>query len=179
METREIPLSRTKLVFLLLGAMAFGVLGVWMLSLGDAEIAEQRSLSNPTLFRIIGGASTLFGVLGVAFSFRKLFDRRPGLVLSAEGITDNSSGVAAGLIPWSDITGFDVYQMQKQKFLVILVEDAEKYILRGNPLQRTLHRANLRMVGSPVSISSNTLKINFEELCALVESYRARYAPKT
>jgi hypothetical protein len=172
---KVIELSRTKLVFLIIGCTVFAFAGLWMLQLDEASIRELRRLSNPTVFRSIGGITLLFAVLVLVFCLRKLFDKRPGLVLSAEGINDNSSGVAAGLIPWSDISGFDVYEIHKQKMLIILVNDPEKYIQRGNPAQRALHRANTKMVGSPISISSTTLKIGFDELCALVETYRARY----
>jgi hypothetical protein len=175
--TRVIELSRKKLVFLILGGAAFALAGLWMVQLDEASIREIRTLSNPTLFRSFGVLALVLATLVVIYGARKMFDNKPGLVLSPEGITDNSSGVAAGLIPWTDITGFDIFEMHRQKMLVILVNEPEKYIQRGNPIQRTLHRANTSMVGSPISISSNTLKIGFDELCALVENYRARYAP--
>ena len=174
---KVIELSRGKLVFLIIGCAVFVFAGVWMLQLDEAEILALRRLSNPTVFRAIGGLVLLLAIVVMVFGLRKLFDKSPGLVLSAEGITDNSSAVAAGLIPWEDIAGFDIFEIHRQKMLVILVNDPEKYIQRGNPVQRTLHRANTSMVGSPISISSTTLKIGFDELCALVESYRARYTP--
>ncbi|MES1199699.1 MAG: STM3941 family protein, partial [Pseudomonadota bacterium] len=77
-------------------------------------------------------AAALLGALGAIFITRKLFDKRPGLVLSAEGIVDNSSGVAAGLIPWSDIEAFNVAEIRGNKFIVVLVKDPEKYLQRGN-----------------------------------------------
>lgn len=174
-ESRVIPLSRTKLFLLLLGGLVFVAMGAWMLSLEEAEILALRRLSNPTLFRGVAMVALAGGVLCIFFAIRKMRDQRPGLVLSAEGIHDNSSGVAAGLIPWSDITGFTVFEMHRTKMLIVLVKDTEKYLQRGNAVQRALHRANTGMVGSPIAISANTLKIGFAELCAEVEAYRARY----
>lgn len=172
-----IALSRGKLIFLILASFAFIAVGAWMFTLDDAEISRQRTLSNPLLFRGIAIAAALLGALGAIFITRKLFDKRPGLVLSAGGIVDNSSGVAAGLIPWSDIEGFNVAEIRGTKFIVVLVKDPEKYLQRGNAMQRALHSANARMVGSPVSFSTGTLDMPFAELWELLERYRAKYLP--
>ena len=174
-DTLVIKLSRKKLVLLLLISLAFIAAAWWMLTFDDEAIREVRTLSNPVIFRAVGIAALIFGVVGLAITVRKFFDSRPGLVLSAEGLHDNSSGVSAGLIPWSDVTGFQVGQIQRTKFVVILVKDNEKYLQRGNALQKALHRANTRMVGSPLSIASTTLDIGFEELCAELEKWRAKY----
>jgi hypothetical protein len=174
-DATAIALSRGKLVLLILASFAFIAIGAWMFTLDDAEISQQRTLSNPLLFRGIAVAAALMGALGVIISTRKLFDKRPGLVLSEEGIVDNSSGVAAGLIPWSDIEGFGVVEIRRNKFIVVFVKDPEKFLQRGNAMQRALHRANAQMVGSPVSFSTGTLDMPFAELWELLERYRAKY----
>jgi hypothetical protein len=117
----------------------------------------------------------LFGASAV-YTIAKLFDGKPGLVLGPTGLMDNSSAVAAGFIPWSDVTGVKVFWFGIQRFLVIRVADPEKYIARGNPFKRALNRANTGMVGSPIAISSNALRIPFHELRHEVASRFARHA---
>jgi hypothetical protein len=174
-DDRAIPTSRGKLIFLVLASLAFIAMGVWMFRLDDAAIYQQRTLNNPLLFRGVAALAVALGALGVVFCSRKMFDKRPGLVLSAEGITDNSSGVSVGFIPWSDITGFRVVEIRSTKLIVISLVDPEKYLARHNAVQRALYKASEGLVGSPVSISSTTLDIPFAELWELLEQYRAKY----
>lgn len=174
-----IELSRTKIVLLVLGACAFVAVGVWLLSVDPEEVRFGRSFrlffNEPAVVRAAGAASILFfGLLGL-YGLRKVFDKRPGLVLNSSGIVDNASAVAAGFIPWSEILGASVYEIQKQKMLIIGVRDPQKYIERGGALKRALNSANYEMSGSPVAISAVTLKIDFSELVSLFERYRQRY----
>lgn len=171
---RVIELSRFKIGLLLLGAIGFVALGIWMLSLDDAEILAQRRFNNPAFVHGVGAlGAAFFGLCGVAL-VRKWFDARPGLVLSDAGFTDNASGIAAGFIPWSDVSGVAIYELQKQKMLVILLRDTDKYTERGNALRRALNRANVRLCGSPVAIPASALKIGFDDLVAAFDEYRHR-----
>jgi AraC-like DNA-binding protein len=86
--------------------------------------------------------------------------------------------VTGVLIPWTDIAGFKVYQVQRQKFLVVLLLDPEKYLARSNPVARTLKRMSLKMSGSPITISSNSLQINFDSLTNLCSEYFQRYGSR-
>jgi hypothetical protein len=52
-------------------------------------------------------AIVFFGFVGFLL-LKKLIDNTPGLIISENGITDNSSGVPAGFIPWSDIVALAI-----------------------------------------------------------------------
>lgn len=110
-----IAFSKTKLLLSLLGACLFVALGIWMVQLDPAEIARWRRYKSPWLIHGIGMGSIVFFGAAALFYVKKLFDTQPGLQLTAQGLNDNVSGIAAGFIPWSDIAGFDIYHMQKQK----------------------------------------------------------------
>lgn len=170
-----IPLSRTKLLLVMAGSMVFVIGGWWMFRAQPGSALEGGPLGHLTLVHAMGLIGIAFFGLVAAFAFRKLFDRSPGLVLREDGIVDNSSGVAAGLIPWRDIVGFDVMVIQQSRMLVIRVVSPEAYIERGNPLKRSLNRMNFKLCGSPLAIASTTLKINFDELVRLCSAYHAKY----
>lgn len=174
-EEKIIELSKTKLLLLVFGSLAFIVIGAWMVSIDAAQIEAQRRFNNPLFVHGIGWVGILFfgwcGVIGA----RKFFDKKPGLIFSSVGITDNSSGVSAGLIPWNEISGFNVYEIQKQKMLIVLLKNPDKYIEIGSAIKRTLNRTNFKMCGSPVAISSNSLKINFDDLLKMTNEYFTRY----
>ena len=171
LQEKVIELNRVKIILLISGAIIFVLIGAFFLSLSPESIESQHRHNSPTLIYGIGITSiSFFGLCGLV-GLRKLFDRSPGLIISSEGIFDNSSGVSAGMVPWSDIVGIGEYQVQKQKFITIHVIDPNKYASRGNALKRMANRANIRMYGTPVSITSNTLKISYSELLSTINTY--------
>ena len=174
-DEKIVELSKTKILLLVVGSLVFVVLGIWMYQLDPAWIEAQRRFNSPLLVHSTGIVSVVFfGLCGV-IGIKKFFDKKPGLILDASGIVDNSSGASAGLIPWSDIQGFGIHEIQKQKLLIIKLADPEKYIQAGGSMKRALNRMNLKLCGSPIAISSNALKINFSELVSLCNSYYAKY----
>ncbi|MDO4794566.1 MAG: STM3941 family protein [Brachymonas sp.] len=173
---RAIALSKTKLLLLLLLACLFVAVGVWMVQLDPAEIAARGRYKSPWLAHGAGmGSIVCFGAFALFF-VKKLFDTKPGLLLTARGIDENASLLAAGFVPWSDIAGFDVYHMQGQRVLVVMLHDPNKYITASrNPLVRKMRQASTRMCGSPVALSANALQIGFDELHELCRQYHKQY----
>lgn len=165
-----IALSKTKLVLILCGALGFVALGFWLYG-----FAEQ--MRGPIFFeaKFWGGAAIGFFGLCALIAVVKLCDRSPGLVLDDAGLIDNSSGISAGRILWSDVKGFDVKTVKKQRFLTIEVHDPDKYVQRASAWKRPLVAANAKYFGSPVQISSNALKIDFDTLVKAITEAHGKY----
>lgn len=174
-DDRIIALSKTKIVLLIIGALAFVALGIWMYQLDAAWIESQRRFNSPLLVHGIGIVSVVFFGFCAAVGIKKLVDTKPGLIFSAAGIVDNSSGASAGLIPWGEIQGFSVFEIKNQKMLVIQLADPQKYVQAGGSMKRALNSMNMKMCGSPIAISSSSLKIDFNDLVSLCDSYHAKY----
>lgn len=175
LDGKVIELSKTKIILLIVGSLAFVGLGLWLVSLDTTQIEFQRRFNNPIFMYGIGWACIIFfGICGL-YGIRKLFDKKPGLTFNSAGIIDNSSGIAAGLIPWEEIKGFSIYEIHKQKMLVILLNNPDKYIEMGNSFKRIINRTNYKMCGSPLSVTSNALQINFDELIEITNEYFTRY----
>lgn len=157
-----IPHSRTKLILLLIGALAFVAIGCWLWT------ADPRTGYNPVYMKCSAVLGIVFsGLCGIYICIR-LFDRRPGFIIDDEGFIDNSSAVAAGRVPWSDILAIRTIEINLQPILVIYVADPQKYMERDGAFTRMLKRANLIMVGSPVTISTSGLNIHFNQLGQLL-----------
>lgn len=171
LEKRVIEFNKKKVVQLILGAIAFMLIGIWFLSMDPEFIDSQRRFNNPIFIYGLGVVSILFFGLCSFFGIKKLLTNSPGLIISAEGILDNSSGISMGLIPWTDVTGIGVYEVQKQKFISIRVADPEKYANNGNAIQRMANRANIKMCGTPINISAGTLNIDHDNLLAVINKY--------
>jgi hypothetical protein len=91
-----IPPGRTKIVFLIVVALGFVVFGFCLFNLNDSRILPRH---DPTFVHGVALVAMVFFWLCGLFGIRKLFDTRPGLQSTSEGIIDNSNGMAAGFVP--------------------------------------------------------------------------------
>jgi hypothetical protein len=175
-----IEIDRRKIALGIAGTLAFVVIGIWLVMLDDSRIATSRGfrlfMNSPLLAHVLGVLAILFFGGVAIFLIKKIFDRKPGLVFNSEGLVDNAGATAAGLIPWDEIEGYQVLEISRQKMLIVMVSDPDKYVARGNALRRKLNAANYNMAGSPISISTRTLKTSFDELVFLFRRYHTKYA---
>jgi len=177
-ERIEIQLSKSKLTLLSLGSIIFVGLGVWFVTNPPKESIP--FFSNPTVLFIVGLASILFFGLVGFFIFKKLFDNSPGLIISAEGVFDNSSGVSAGFVPWTDIVEIKETKVFNQSFINLVVKNLQDYIDRQkNAFKRKSIQINYKSYGTVIGISTNGLKIKYEELKALLDSRFADFNQKS
>lgn len=171
-----IPLSKTKISLLFIGSIAFVIFGLWFLNDPEKFANGSYRPRSSEFTQIIGIVAVIFfGICGI-FAFKKLFDKKNGLVIDDNGITDNSSGTSVGLVKWSDIIGIGFAQVHSQKFIMLEVSNPEYYIgLKKNKIGKMAMRANFDKFGSPISISANSLKTNFSELQAIIEKRFEKY----
>ena len=166
-----IKFSNRKNILSIIMGLVFVFMGIWMLSMDTQTIENLKRFNNPTLFHGTGFIAIVFFSLVCFWGVKNLFDNSPGLIVSSDGILDNSSAVSAGFIPWEEIVGVGEYEVGKQKFISIQVQDPEKYANNGNYLQRLANNANIEMCGTPVNISSISLKIGHEDLFETINDY--------
>jgi hypothetical protein len=151
-----------------LGSMAFVVGGIWFVT-NPARFISLIVKSTTKIF-IAGLASILFfGFVGI-FIFKKLFDKNPGFVISENGIVDNSGGLSAGFIPWSDIDEIKETIIANQKFISLIVKNPQTYIERQpSAFKRWAMKRNYKSYGAAIGISANGLKYNYKDLKTLLD----------
>ena len=163
----EIPLSKTKNILMVLGAFIFVYFGtLFILTPSSFESIMCRSALK---IRIAGVASVLFFGSATIYGIIKFFDSKIGLAITDTGIIDNTKASSVGLINWSDVTKITIKQVKTTKFLLVFIKDSQKYLLRVGPFKRKLLQASIKMYGTPLSITSNTLKYNFTDLEKLLQ----------
>jgi hypothetical protein len=129
------------------------------------------------LIRIIGIIGVAFFGLCLFFIFKKMFDKKYGLIIDKNGITDNSNAMSIGLVKWNDITGIKVLEVVNQKFIIINVSNPEYYIgLKKTGIGKMAMKANYKKYGSPISITANSLKLNFDGIKEIIEKQYEKYA---
>ena len=159
----EIALSKKKIILMLIGALAFVAIGLWFVI--SPPTIPNSYWGNPTKIAIAGYASIVFFGLCAFVLIKKLPDNKPGLIIDQTGLTDNSSGVSAGQILWTDIENISVIEIHSQKLIMLQVTNPQDYIdKQTSSFKRKMMQLNYKMYGTPLSITSNGLKISFDEL---------------
>jgi len=161
----DVPLCRGKILLLLVVALMFIALGFW---LWKSEEADQRR--DPIFTKAVSVACIGFFGSCAIMGLVKLFDPRPGLSIDQRGITDNSSGFSFGFLKWEDIVEVDVTRVKATKILLIYVSNPQYNLCKMNPVKRWVLYASQKMYGTPFSISSNTLSVDFSTLVSIVKS---------
>lgn len=162
-----IPLSKQKIVLLILLGIIFVGLGVWFVI--SPPPGKNIIFSNPYLIRTAGAFALVFGGLMSVLLIRKLRDTKAGVIINKEGVFDNATAVSAGLIPWKDIKGIEQATIYSETFILIMVHDPQKYIDKvTNVFKRKAIETNCKHYGTPISISTNTIKIKREALYLLL-----------
>ena len=167
-----VPLSRGKISLVFLGSIVFVAIGVVLWPAVDLIPHDTPVYWEMATALVV--AVAFFGSCGL-YALWKFFDAAPGLVIDEQGIIDNSSGMSAGRIPWSEIKGFHVTTVQRQRFLTIEVQDPAKYVQRASFLKRQLVSINAKYFGGPIQISAGTLKIGFDELLKVANDSFQKY----
>jgi hypothetical protein len=168
-----IEVSKKKWLLIIAGSALFVILGFWLLTLDLEAVKSLRS--NSIEVHGAGWASVIFfGLCGIV-GLIKFFDKKPAFQFTKMGLIYDASDASAGLIPWSDILGTEIYEFSGQRMLVIKVTNPDRYIETGGSLKRRIKRANFNMCGSPIAISPIGLKIDFNELVDIFNAYISRY----
>ncbi len=172
----RIALSKRKLIFAFIGSMIFVALGIQFVLKPEKYVSFLfRSVE---IINAVGYASLIFFGLCLIYIFYKAFDKKPGLIINESGITDNSNFTSVGLIEWTEIIGIRTQQVMSTKFILIDVLNPEKFIPK-NRFKASLMKANLKMYGTPISITSNSLSFNFDKLEKLLQTEFDKYNNKS
>lgn len=126
LETIEIPISKFKAILSLLGCLAFIIAGVCFV-LSPEKFLSPVVRSSTMIFLAGCLGIVFFGFVGFSI-FKRVIDNTPGLIISGDGITDNSSRVPAGFVPWSDIIAVKEAVVANRRFINLVVRNPQEYI---------------------------------------------------
>ncbi|MBL7764535.1 MAG: hypothetical protein JNJ58_00440 [Chitinophagaceae bacterium] len=168
--TLEIPLNKSKILLLILLSLLIGVGGMWFVF---GQYSFQLTLFGFSInMKILGSIVAIFFGACTILLFKKYQDKKPGLIIDTGGLTDNSSAVSAGFIPWDDIESIHMLTLNRQDFIQIKVSNPQDYIdQQKSSFKRKLMQLNQSTYGSPINITANTLKISSEELFAIIKEH--------
>lgn len=151
--------NRKRTILLVSGAWFFVFLGFLFLLAPDFIKPY-----HPVFIRIIGCSSVIFFGTGLIIGTEKLFDKKPGLIINADGIIDNSGGISAGLIPWSAISFIKTAEVANSKFILIGVTNVREITSKQNAFKRFWLKATYKTSQEQISINTADLKVKFDDI---------------
>lgn len=163
----KIPFSKTKMYLLLLANLSFLLLSTWFL------ISPEVFSGSATAFwvRLMGIIGLVFFGITFFFGVRMITSGKLAIEITDEGIRDESSGVAVGLIRWEDIEDFGLYSIMGNEFVLVNVRNPEYYHERARGgIARYTMRQNEKMTGTPIQLNVKSVKLSSGKLLELLRA---------
>ena|ERR1700733_8553558 len=174
----EIQMSKFKLILMVIGSLIFVLSGIAFF-MNPSKFVSPICRSPAVIFSAGLAGILFFGFVGFSI-FKRIFDNKPGLLISDDGIVDNSSGLSAGYIPWSDIAAIKEKKILNQNLISIVVNNPWDYIKKQpNAVRRKTMQKNYELFGTVISISTNGLKYDYTDLIELLKNKFQEYKTKT
>ena len=149
------------ILFVVLGFLPF-------LGVGLREYRKYLPVFHDVIFIAV---IIFFGFTALIY-LKMILSTKSTLSISEKGICDN---VFFGLIEWENVAGFRKVKIQKHDYVLILLENPEKYIGKFNFFKQKWLNFNLKQYETPVIIHTGNLKIDQEELLNIVRKEWAEY----
>ena len=141
----------------MLGSLAFVALGIFLIRAGDTD--------EPW----IGWATVIFFGAGIPIFARQILDMRPRITVNDVGVVDRTLGV--GIIPWMEIESAYVKSVKNIDFICLKVRNADAWLEKMPGFKRKMTSANLALGFEVLNLNLSGLKIDTDELFALVQSH--------
>jgi hypothetical protein len=175
MEPIVIKYNTNKLVWYTFLALFFVVGGYFM-------FGKESSRYSKEVTYVASVICVIFGTIGAGVFIKRLVAKdKTALILDSKGITDKSSGVSLGFIPWEDVTGIKLTEVRsgrfaKNYFITVMVKNPEEYIAKSkNVAARYSLQWSTDRYGSPINITPNATDIKHTELKKMVKDAFERY----
>lgn len=148
--------------------MLMAVAGLTLMASGFILLTHPRFRDGWSA-QIMGPISIVF--FGIAFWFvlSRLLRPRPAVTLRVDGIVDDSSGLAAGFIPWTEIASVHVATINRQRLLCFVLHHPDGLLSQQGAVKRFFMQINMRLVRAPVTIAMDGLTMPGEQLLAEVQ----------
>ncbi len=166
-------LSKKKILIQIVLNAAFVSLGLWILLQKGGH--ENSFFERYNLRYLIGLSTIIFGFF-LLFWIVKLLGRKPAIVIDKNGITENSTSISVGEIPWSDIDSVKTTKSYPAKLITLMLNDPKKYIDKENSFfKRKMMTINYKKSGSPINIQTISLLTDHETLKQVIEKKLSEY----
>ncbi len=141
---------------LLSGGVSLFLIGRSLLSRLDGD----RSLIAIGILLFIGTVMLLL----LINSIRALLDKRPALIVDAQGVHDFVSSARPGLIPWSNIKEVAAKRLSGTDVIAVMLHDDAGILENVSGFRRSLTENSLKRTGSPIALPVKFMDARQDEL---------------
>jgi hypothetical protein len=121
------------------------------------------------LFKVILAFGFVFFGYCFLFFLKRARSGKDILIVDEKGITDHSSALAFGFIPWSDIDRIYIDSSMGNQFLELVLINEEHYLSKLRGLKRQAALANKKLKHQIVCISLNSTGVSPMDLLPSIQ----------
>lgn len=126
--------------------------------------------------KIIGIAGIIFFGVGSIILLKGFINPKDILIIDQDGITDNSSNVSIGFVPWNEIKSVYLENIGNDDFISIDLENFEEKLEKLPLYKRKAINANLKLGYSPILINVHLTKYKPVEVLDIIRKYKDVYS---
>lgn len=128
------------------------------------------------LLRIVLKAGCFCGVFffgfGATYCFRRMNKKNVFLAINEEGITDHTTAISLGFIPWKDIETVYVGRVLGEQFIELKIKNEDKYFRNLNFIKKMFIYGQKRMGHQIACITLNTTSYSINEVLTLINQFK-------
>lgn len=169
-EIIRIPFNKAKIKKFVIAFIVLLGLSIWGLIVAD----NQTSFKPSTLKFYSYGGIVFFGLFLFYEVYTLFFDKRAGLEINTEGITDNTSALGSKSINWTEITHFEKTETFGAEYIKVYTKP--QYEMKNDNVFQYVGRASVNNeFGTTFMISSGLLDCDFDELMKVLKERLEKY----
>ena len=158
--------SRWRLALLLLMAIGFVLLGLWMGGIFGTP-PHSRRYPDGEIFIVGWVCALFFGLCGLAI-VKRFFDPSEQLRIGPLGVRFRSW--SEDTVPWSEITRVTIWSHRRQKAIVLHLRNPDRFPGRG--LAGKLAAANRKLTGGDISLNLTGTDRRFTDAMSAIQCFR-------
>lgn len=170
----EIPFRKSKNTSIYIAGFLLVLVALFFIFMPPT--AAHPILGSPIFFGVLGGLLLVAAWRLFQTAWHRIKSKKPGMRVDDKGIEDFSSRINQGLIPWSDVDGFEIKEVVSSKFIVVYLHKPEQYINQqkdGWRKNQLLDR--YKNYGSPYCVTTSALQTNTKSLFELLKEQKSKY----
>ena len=158
--------SRWRLALLLLVAIGFVLLGLWMGGIFGTPPHSRRYPEGEIL--VVGwGCALFFGLCGLAM-VKRFFGPREELRIGPLGVRFRSWSEIT--VPWSEITRVTIWHYRRQRAIVLHLRNPDRFPGRG--LASKLAAANAKLTGGDICLNLGGTDRNVTDAMSAIQRFK-------
>lgn len=109
---------------------------------------------------------------GAIYCFKRMNKKNVFLAINEEGITDHTTAISLGFIPWKDIENVYVGTVFGEKFIELKIKYEDKYLQNLNFIKKMFIYGQKRMGHQIACITLNTTSYSISEVLTVINQFR-------